>query len=61
MSVKWGFSKMNPAKRILLGVLLWAGFASALHMRLNVDWSSFMNDRLPEDRRKLIVAYIPVT
>src|SRR2546427_1905649 len=30
-------------------------------MRLNFGWSALLNDRLPEDQRKLNVAYIPVT
>ncbi len=52
---------MRDGKRILLGLLLWIGVVSALHLRLNVDWSSIMNDRLPENQRKLNVAFIPVT
>ncbi|MBF8305695.1 MAG: hypothetical protein HW398_883, partial [Acidobacteria bacterium] len=47
--------------RILLGAVLWTGTLSALHFRLNVDWSSLVNDYLTENLRKLNVAYIPVT
>lgn len=52
---------MSSANKILLGILLWAGAITALHLKLNLDWSVLMNDRLPEDKRKLNVAYIPVT
>lgn len=52
---------MSDAKRIVLGLLLWTGVVSALHLKLNFDWSAVLNDRLPESRRKLNVAYIPVT
>jgi hypothetical protein len=52
---------MTDTTSIATGLLLWTGLVSALHMRLNLDWSSVLNDRLPEDRRKLNVAYIPVT
>ena len=52
---------MSTAKKILFGVLAWTGLVSALHAAVNVDWSSLLNDSLPESRRKLNVAYIPVT
>lgn len=45
----------------MLGGLLWTGAISALHLRLNLDWDSLLNDRLPESQRKFHVAYIPVT
>ena len=52
---------MKGIKRIGLGLLLWTAALSAAHLTLNVDWSSFVNDRLPLSQRKLNVAYIPVT
>jgi hypothetical protein len=48
-------------KKIVVGLALWLGIISAMHMALNVNWSVLLNDRLPEDKRKLNVAYIPVT
>ena len=48
-------------KGILLGALLWTGAISALHVRLNVDWTTLLNDYAAEGLRKLNVAYIPVT
>src|SRR5437773_4571919 len=56
-----GDSPMNDAKRIILGLLLWTSVVSALHLNSNFDWSVVINDRLPENKRKFNVAYIPVT
>lgn len=52
---------MTEGKRIVIGVLMWTGVISALHLRLNTDWSVVWNDHLPEEQRKLNVAFIPVT
>ena len=48
-------------RRILIGVIVWMAAVTAAHFALNVNWSSFMNERLPLAKRKLNVAYIPVT
>ena len=48
-------------KRILLGLLAWTVLVTALHLRLNVIWSEVLNELLPPGKRKLNVAYIPVT
>jgi NitT/TauT family transport system substrate-binding protein len=52
---------MNDARRIIFGILAWTTVVSALHVRSNVDFASLANDYLPENQRKLNVAYIPVT
>jgi NitT/TauT family transport system substrate-binding protein len=52
---------VKSGRRILMGVALWTGAITALHFSLNVDWATFLNDRLAADVRKLNVAYIPVT
>jgi len=52
---------MNDSRKVILGLALWVCGVSALHLRLNFDWSVYLNDRLPESERKLNVAYIPVT
>ena len=52
---------MTDSRKVILGVALWVGAVSALHLRLNFDWSVYLNDRLPESQRKLNVAFIPVT
>ena len=49
------------ARKLAIGVLLWTGVVSAAHLTWNVDWSSIFNAYLPEEERKLNVAYIPVT
>lgn len=48
-------------RKILIGAAAWLALVSAVHLSLNVDWSVLLNERLPEERRKLNVAYVPVT
>ncbi len=48
-------------KKILIGAAVWLAAITAVHFALNVDWNVLLNDRLPLDKRKLNVAYIPVT
>ncbi|MGH9723250.1 MAG: ABC transporter substrate-binding protein [Bryobacteraceae bacterium] len=52
---------MSDGKRIIIGLLAWTTVVSALHLKLNFDWSVVVNDRLPPEKRRLNVAYIPVT
>lgn len=52
---------VNSSRRAFLGVAGWVTVVTGLHLRFNVDWASVLNDRLPLDKRKLNVAYIPVT
>jgi len=49
------------SRRIVVAVALWTAALTAAHFALNVNWSSVLNDRLPISKRKLNVAYIPVT
>jgi hypothetical protein len=48
-------------RRITNGLAAWLLVITAAHMALNVNWLVLVNDRLPESKRKLNVAYIPVT
>ena len=48
-------------RRIGFGIAAWVVAVTAAHFALNVNWPVLMNDRLPEAKRKLNVAYIPVT
>jgi NitT/TauT family transport system substrate-binding protein len=48
------------AKLIVLAVA-WIGVISVLHGWLNVNWASVLNDYRPIAKRKITVAYIPVT
>jgi len=52
---------VTPGRRILAGLFLWTGSVTAAHLALNVDWAAALNDRLSPEKRKLNVAYIPVT
>jgi len=46
---------------MLLAITGWLVAITAAHLTLNVAWNVLLNDRLPADKRKLNVAYIPVT
>ena len=48
-------------RKLLALTLSWLAAITAAHLTLNVNWSVLMNDRLPLEKRKLNVAYIPVT
>jgi hypothetical protein len=48
-------------RKLLAYTLAWIAAITAGHLYLNVNWSVLMNDRLPLAKRKLNVAYIPVT
>ena len=52
---------MTGPKRIAFGVGAWLLVVTALHSLLNVNWAVLANDFLSPDKRKLNVAYIPVT
>jgi NitT/TauT family transport system substrate-binding protein len=52
---------MANMKRAAALTLAWLAVITGLHLWLNVDWSALLNDRLPLDKRKFNVAYIPVT
>ncbi len=47
-------------KFIVLG-FVWVGLISSLHAYLNVNWPAVLNDYVPREKRKFVVAYIPVT
>lgn len=51
---------MTP-KKLLAILAVWVAAVTGLHLWLNFDWESFLNDWRPEAERKLNVAYIPVT
>ncbi len=51
----------DMTKRIVTVLAVWLGLITGLHLWLNFDWSSFLNEYKPEAERKLNVAYIPVT
>lgn len=53
--------ELSRARAIALGVLGWLAAITSLHLWLNVDTTAWRNRRLPVERRKLEVGYIPVT
>jgi hypothetical protein len=48
-------------RKLLAYTFAWIAAITTGHLYLNVNWSVLMNDRLPLSKRKLNVAYIPVT
>jgi len=52
---------MEARKRIFWILGCWLTLISGLHAYLNVDWVSLLNEELPEQKRRMNVAYIPVT
>ncbi len=55
------FQKGDPMRKIAALLGAWIVAVTSAHLWLNVNWDVLMNDRLPEAKRKLNVAYIPVT
>lgn len=52
---------MSLKTGILLGAAGWLVLISGLHSYLNVNWAAVLNDYRPPAKRKIVVAYIPVT
>jgi NitT/TauT family transport system substrate-binding protein len=48
-------------RRFVVAFVVGLVIVSGLHAWLNVDWATLVNDRLPFERQRLHVAYIPVT
>ena len=48
-------------QRIAIALSAWLALITTAHVALNVDWNVLVNDRLPIEKRKLNVAFIPVT
>jgi len=48
-------------RKPLLLVASWLVAITGLHLWLNFDWESYLNESRPEAERKLNVAYVPVT
>jgi NitT/TauT family transport system substrate-binding protein len=52
---------MQLKTKAILVVTAWLVLISALHSYLNVNWGAVLNDYRPIEKRKIIVAYLPVT
>lgn len=52
---------MSLKNKVVLVAAGWLVLISALHGYLNVNWVAVLNDHLPPAKRKIVVAYIPVT
>jgi len=52
---------MSLKVKVALCVFGWLVFISGLHAYLNVNWAAVLNDYRPLEKRKITVAYLPVT
>jgi NitT/TauT family transport system substrate-binding protein len=52
---------MSLKSKVVLFAFGWLLLISALHAYLNVNWSAVLNEYLPREKRKITVAYLPVT
>ncbi len=52
---------MSLKAKILGAAFCWLVLISGAHAYLNVDWGAVLNGYRPPEKRKIIVAYIPVT
>jgi NitT/TauT family transport system substrate-binding protein len=52
---------MSLKRKILIYGSGWLVLISAMHAWLNVNWAAVLNDYRPPAKRKITVAYIPVT
>jgi NitT/TauT family transport system substrate-binding protein len=52
---------MTLKSKMLLGVFGWLVLVTGLHAYLSVNWPAVLNDYRPLEKRKITVAYLPVT
>ncbi len=52
---------MSLKSKVVIFGCGWLVLISALHAWLNVNWGAVLNDYRPPAKRKIVVAYIPVT
>ncbi len=52
---------MTPSRKITLWIAVWLVLITGLHGALNVNWGAVLNSWEPVGKRKITVAYIPVT
>jgi NitT/TauT family transport system substrate-binding protein len=52
---------MRLRTKAILLIASWLVLITGLHSYLNVNWASVLNDYRPIEKRKIVVAYLPVT
>ena len=52
---------MSLRTKFIVAAIAWIALITALHGWLNVNWATVLNDYRPLAKRKIVVAYIPVT
>src|SRR5580700_4699151 len=52
---------MQLRTKAIMVVVTWLVLITAAHAYLNVNWAAVLNDYRPIEKRKITVAYLPVT
>jgi NitT/TauT family transport system substrate-binding protein len=52
---------MSTKTKVLIFAVAWLAVVTSLHSYLNVNWAAVLNDYRPVEKRKITVAYLPVT
>jgi len=52
---------MSIKTKVVSAALAWLALITGLHAYLNVNWPALLNDYRPVQKRKIVVAYLPVT
>jgi NitT/TauT family transport system substrate-binding protein len=52
---------MSIKTKVVLCALGWLALITGMHAYLNVNWAAVFNDYRPAQKRKIVVAYLPVT
>lgn len=52
---------MSIRRKVVLCAFAWLTLITGLHAYLNVNWAALLNDYRPVEKRKIVVAYLPVT
>jgi NitT/TauT family transport system substrate-binding protein len=52
---------MSIRAKMVSAALAWLVLISGLHAYLNINWPALLNDYRPVQKRKVVVAYLPVT
>jgi NitT/TauT family transport system substrate-binding protein len=52
---------MSIKAKVVVAAFGWLALITGLHAYLNVNWAAVLNDYRPVEKRKITVAYLPVT
>ena len=52
---------MSIKTKVVSAAFAWLALITSLHAYLNINWPALLNDYRPVQKRKIVVAYLPVT